>query len=151
MGELMQELHDQIEREVIEKHPTVTQKVCESCADCCSDQVPFTKREFKYYKKKYKNLMKGTVLVPHSEKHFYIQKKRRDSKCVFLKDNLCQIYEDRPLICQLYGVSPLSQCGLEGLTVCPDRSERNRLSKIGRAKSQKFTLAMIEKLSKETK
>jgi Fe-S-cluster containining protein len=36
------------------------------------------------------------------EPYVYLMRKTLDGKCVFLKDSLCDIYEDRPLICRFY-------------------------------------------------
>jgi Fe-S-cluster containining protein len=40
--------------------------------------------------------------IEGQEPYVYLMRKTSDGKCVFLKDNLCAIYEMRPLICVFY-------------------------------------------------
>jgi Fe-S-cluster containining protein len=40
--------------------------------------------------------------IERQEPYAYLMRKTFDGKCVFLKNNLCAIYETRPLICKFY-------------------------------------------------
>jgi len=40
--------------------------------------------------------------IEEQEPYVYLMRKTFDGKCVFLKDNLCAVYEMRPLICRFY-------------------------------------------------
>jgi Fe-S-cluster containining protein len=49
-----------------------------------------------------KNIEVFAEKIKGSEPYAYRMKKNTEGKCVFLKDNLCMIYEARPLICRFY-------------------------------------------------
>jgi Fe-S-cluster containining protein len=49
-----------------------------------------------------KSLHEFAEKVEDFESYSYRMKKTRDGKCVFLRDNVCVIYQLRPLICRFY-------------------------------------------------
>jgi Fe-S-cluster containining protein len=110
--------------------------LCQSCGECCSDNVQFFKSEIKQLKKKYKKFFRGVETIEANEDTFRLVKKSDNNKgdgqnpCVFfnVKGKLCKVYNDRPLICKLYGQSPIASCGYEGYDLLPPISERERLS-----------------------
>ena len=91
------------------KYPKNIRFVCNKCAICCgntekrdrtilllgveaqriSKEIRKTTREF-------------ACKTESSGPYVYQMKKTGEGKCVFLKDNLCAIYEIRPLICRFY-------------------------------------------------
>jgi Fe-S-cluster containining protein len=53
-------------------------------------------------RKTLKNLDEFAEQIEGQEPYAYLMRKTFDGRCVFLKDNLCAIYEIRPLICKFY-------------------------------------------------
>lgn len=53
-------------------------------------------------KKTRKSVVEFAERIEKSEPYIYQMKKSNDGKCIFLKDNLCSIYNIRPLICMFY-------------------------------------------------
>lgn len=59
----------------------------ENCFDCCINSVQFTPEE--------KENMGGYEY---------------DGKCPHLRDGICAVYDDRPFVCRIYGVSEILPC-----------------------------------------
>ncbi|MDD4325348.1 MAG: YkgJ family cysteine cluster protein [Candidatus Bathyarchaeota archaeon] len=82
---------------------------CNGCGLCCGDTEHKT-RHILLLDSEAKNISAHTNLSiekftqeNHSkEPYVYEMKKSDEGKCIFLKDNLCLIYQDRPLICRFY-------------------------------------------------
>lgn len=82
---------------------------CQRCAICCGDtkdrvrSILLLKIEAKRISQK---ILKGVdefaEKVEGCEPYIYRMKKTKDGKCIFLKGNLCTIYQTRPLICVFY-------------------------------------------------
>ena len=82
---------------------------CSKCGLCCGDTI---------LKKRCVLLLRSDAqkIVEHTNqsvnkfarkiygKNPYIFEMRTDGKCIFLKDNQCTIYAQRPLICKFYPV-----------------------------------------------
>jgi Fe-S-cluster containining protein len=82
---------------------------CSKCGLCCGDTARKTRRilllksEAKRIKKA-TNEQIGAFAVENLSTHPYAFEmlKTREGKCVFLKNNECTIYGQRPLICRFY-------------------------------------------------
>lgn len=111
--------------------------LCRTCGECCSDNVRFFKSDIDLLETAYPDRFKFIELISDNEHEFRLRQKGSKStgsgeeKCLFfnLKTMACDAYEHRPLICRLYGQSPIASCGYDGLDRLPDESfERFRLS-----------------------
>lgn len=49
-----------------------------------------------------KAIEKFAEKIENFDPYVYRMKKSADGKCAFLKDNLCMIYQERPLVCRFY-------------------------------------------------
>ncbi len=110
-------------KEVDPNYVPVKPEVCSGCTDCCSDEVPFTLAELDKFSNMHPELVKSKefeYIMDNTSAYI-----KNDGKCVFLKDELCVIYEQRPDICRAYGSSPLAQCGMEGIGYTPNAGERS--------------------------
>jgi hypothetical protein len=82
---------------------------CDQCALCCGD-TPKKIRTILLLKTETDHISQKVLIklnnfaekIEGFEPYAYRMKKTKDGKCVFLKDNLCSIYEVRPLICRFY-------------------------------------------------
>lgn len=97
-------------------------------AECCSDLTPIPHKTFGDNKSKIINEPKEII---DDSSHYVIE--TESHKCVFLnKDYTCNIYENRPPICQKFGdeshpfliCSWMSKCGKER-----SRQEKRRLER----------------------
>jgi len=91
------------------EYPKHVSYVCEKCAICCGDtkervrQILLLKIEAKRISEKTsKEIEEFAEKIKGCEPYVYRMRKTACGKCVFLKDNLCSIYEIRPLICRFY-------------------------------------------------
>lgn len=105
---------------------------CKKCnGDCCGPDVHFSKDEIVELKK-IVSLKKFKVLPienSNSETYMISSKGVRNTKCVFLKNNKCSIYNARPKICKDYGEKIYIQCPYNGLKEIPDSlEERTKLT-----------------------
>jgi Fe-S-cluster containining protein len=82
---------------------------CERCALCCGDtknrvrSILLLRIEAERISQKtLKSVDNFAEKIEGFEPYVYRMKKTNDGKCVFLKDNLCSIYQIRPLICMFY-------------------------------------------------
>ena len=82
---------------------------CNRCAQCCGDtetkprMILLLKNEAERISRKTsKRLDEFAERIVGQEPYVYLMRKTFDGKCVFLKDNLCAVYEMRPLICRFY-------------------------------------------------
>jgi Fe-S-cluster containining protein len=90
-------------------YPRKVRFKCEKCALCCGDTEDRIRRillleiEAKNISKKtHKSVNSFAEKVEGFEPYIYVMKKAENRKCVFLKDDLCTIYQARPLICRFY-------------------------------------------------
>jgi hypothetical protein len=81
---------------------------CERCALCCGDaknrarSILLLRIEAERISQKtLKSVEDFAEKIEEFEPYAYRMKKK-DGKCVFLRDNLCTIYQVRPLICTFY-------------------------------------------------
>jgi Fe-S-cluster containining protein len=82
---------------------------CERCALCCSDTKDRVRSILllrieaeRISRKTLKSVGDFTEKIERTEPYVCRMKKTKDGKCVFLKSNLCSIYQIRPLICMFY-------------------------------------------------
>ena len=82
---------------------------CERCALCCGDtrnrarSILLLRIEVeRILQKILKSIEDFAEKIEGFEPYVYRMKKTKDGKCVFLRDNLCSIYQIRPLICMFY-------------------------------------------------
>lgn len=82
---------------------------CNGCALCCGDTknrirtILLLKLEAdRISKKTSKRIEEFAENIEGSEPYVYRMRKTADGKCVFLRDDLCSVYDVRPLICRFY-------------------------------------------------
>jgi Fe-S-cluster containining protein len=90
-------------------HPKKVRFKCEKCALCCGDTKDRVRRILlleieakRISQKTHKSVDKFAEKLEGFEPYIYMMKKVENGKCVFLKDDLCTIYQTRPLICRFY-------------------------------------------------
>jgi Fe-S-cluster containining protein len=82
---------------------------CIRCGICCGDTKD-KNRHVLLFKTEVEQIVKATgrqifnfaVKIEDNAPYSYEMKKRKNGKCVFLKNNRCTIYSLRPLICRFY-------------------------------------------------
>jgi Fe-S-cluster containining protein len=83
---------------------------CSKCGLCCGD-TPQKTRHILLLKSDAERIVANTkrkistFATENAGKQPYVyemHKKTQDGKCIFLRQNRCAIYEDRPLICRFY-------------------------------------------------
>ncbi|MCW3996570.1 MAG: YkgJ family cysteine cluster protein [Candidatus Bathyarchaeota archaeon] len=82
---------------------------CNRCGLCCGD-TPHKIRHILLLPKEAQMISQQTGLpkqvfskeVPNKDPYFYEMQKSVEGKCFFLKNNQCNIYQIRPLICRFY-------------------------------------------------
>ncbi len=92
------------------KHPKNINFNCNKCGICCGDTDNKTRRILLLkpdadHIANHTNQQICTFARQTPEKNPYIyemKKNPQDGKCIFLKNNQCTIYEQRPLICKFY-------------------------------------------------
>lgn len=78
---------------------------CKQCGRCCGT-VPMTIRMFRRFKDRTTKKYRLEDFGPG-----YVVAITDDDQCVFLdNDNLCLIYNNRPLVCRIYGVNEKLPC-----------------------------------------
>jgi Fe-S-cluster containining protein len=83
---------------------------CQKCGLCCGDTKTHKRHILLLTKEAQqisKTLSKPTkTFAKKTKKHlpyaYEMKKTKKEGKCVFLKNNLCTIYPQRPLICRFY-------------------------------------------------
>jgi len=82
---------------------------CEKCALCCGDtknrvrSILLLRIEAEYISQStLKSVDEFAEKIEGFEPYIYRMRKTEDGKCMFLKGNLCDIYQIRPLICMFY-------------------------------------------------
>lgn len=82
---------------------------CSKCGNCCTALLPLQESEVTRLKK----LIKDRHLKPHKQP---IVVQAIDLTCPFLSDdNLCQIYDERPLICKIFKCNSGGKPSMEDL------------------------------------
>lgn len=103
---------------------------CKKCdGDCCGIDVHFTKEDIARISKSV-SLKKYRIEPVLNGDVFIISTKGiKNTKCVFLKNNKCSIYKDRPEICQHYGTRVYIQCPYNNMDTIPaDKETRTELT-----------------------
>ena len=111
-------------------------KCKKGCSECCGI-VPINEKfwhENKHKATKYKKLMIESGRV------YPITK---DLKCVFLKYNKCQIYDNRPSVCRQFGTNHKGN----PLLMCPYLHEN---SSIRNSKERRYLRKIVDKMFKNT-
>lgn len=88
------------------------------CSHCCSQKVDIARHEAIALVKRAKScdlkidIERLKRQAKHSDHHTsWFNLSKEDRKCVFLKDNLCSVYQDRPLMCRKHFTSdPPENC-----------------------------------------
>lgn len=77
---------------------------CENCAKCCGP-VPVTQNELEHIKTKWRSL-------PLRVRNKIQKQKRERDTCILLdtETKQCTVYEERPLICKMYGMYKGLKC-----------------------------------------
>jgi Fe-S-cluster containining protein len=91
------------------EYPKNVSFVCNQCGRCCGDTEDRV-RHIMLLKTDVASISNELLLKSHEfaekisdfEPYIYEMKKTEDGKCFFLENNLCTIYEIRPLICRFY-------------------------------------------------
>jgi len=89
------------------------------CSSCCHTEVSVSNTEvdliMEYCNKKGIKINKDYLIKQLKSSPGMKRYKAGNSACVFLKDNLCSIYEIRPFVCRIYRVAsnPIN-CSMEG-------------------------------------
>ncbi len=75
------------------------------CSYCCENgDYPLSRLEFEYLKTGIGRLDRVQIkLIIHKAMQI-AEKKETSYKCPLLKDNLCQVYAYRPIVCRTYGL-----------------------------------------------
>jgi Fe-S-cluster containining protein len=91
------------------KFPEDVRFECNRCALCCGDTETKTRMILllkseaeRISRKTLKKINEFAERIEGQEPYVYLMGKTFDGKCVFLEDNLCVVYEMRPLICRFY-------------------------------------------------
>ena len=81
---------------------------CERCGLCCGDtetkirQIFLLKTEAKRISEDSSIEIEEFAEKMEGSEPFVFKMKKKGGKCIFLRDNLCSIYEIRPIICRFY-------------------------------------------------
>ena len=129
---------------------------CSRCGKCCGDTEEKI-RHILLLKSDIDRISKETLLnytefaekSTGTEPYIYELKKTKSGSCFFLKNNLCTIYEIRPLICRFYPF-PLENLGNNKYTFsftkkCPGIGKGSLLKKLF---FQKLFNQMLEAMEK---
>lgn len=109
-AKVVNHLGDEILRLTIKNSPQVAEISCKKgCSACCYQEVIVTHDEAHLLISESKDLNWAEVEmqsgVPHKELPYMTR------KCVFLKNDECSVYENRPVACRKYMVtSPAEKC-----------------------------------------
>ena len=96
---------------------------CINCNECCSINIPLTKKEFKFIKKIVKNnkedLLEFYRLFKEKGGHYLM--------CPFssIETKKCLIYENRPSICKIYHCHNNKKNILDNLDIAVQKREYN--------------------------
>ncbi|MBU7014980.1 MAG: YkgJ family cysteine cluster protein [Theionarchaea archaeon] len=75
---------------------------CVMCGECCcSRSIPLTCEDIKRISR-YRDPKDFVVIF--GERKLVLDRREWDSGCVFLRDGMCTIQEDKPLVCRLYPI-----------------------------------------------
>ena len=85
-----------------------------SCSLCCGLQVSVTPQEAINIYNKYKDLIDWEAVKERKDMTDIEYFRDNNNKCMFLKDNKCSIYQDRPMSCRKYFVQSRPElCGIK--------------------------------------
>jgi Fe-S-cluster containining protein len=86
-------------------YPPDVKWTCTLCGKCCKD-MEGKERRVLLLEKDLKRIMSSVdspgFFSEVSEGQFVGRIKMVDGECIFLRDNVCRVYEVRPLICRMY-------------------------------------------------
>lgn len=73
---------------------------CINCNECCSVNLPLTRKEYKFFKK----VIAVNIKAIRNNYEIFMKKGLYYLRCPFsdLESKQCQIYKDRPTICRIY-------------------------------------------------
>lgn len=73
---------------------------CINCNECCSVNLPLTRKEYKFFKK----VIAVNIKAIRNNYEIFMKKGLYFLRCPFssLENKRCQIYKDRPTICRVY-------------------------------------------------
>jgi hypothetical protein len=97
--------------ELILNYPRGVRFLCTRCTICCRDTPTRTRRILLLEGEAQRiNTLTGQAVLAFAEPsqlevRFPYEMKKADGCCIFLRENSCTIYEDRPLICRCYPFS----------------------------------------------
>jgi Fe-S-cluster containining protein len=80
---------------------------CEQCTTCCKDsdkhirRIKLLEQESITISRKI-NIPIEQFAVPTFDKIYSFEILKNNGKCIFLNNNFCKIYDNRPLVCQFY-------------------------------------------------
>lgn len=86
---------------------------CQRCSKCCTGEVVLTYQDVERIIQKHPDL-KAAILPTLSHRYpglgwifsiFHVGQPDKPGVCFYLKDSTCTIYEERPLVCQIYPFS----------------------------------------------
>jgi Fe-S-cluster containining protein len=80
-------------------------KCITDCNNECCGIVPIPIQKYNIFKRKIKKKIVDTMRL---EGHIVLM--TEDGSCAFLNDKECSIYNNRPMICKLYGTIERLQC-----------------------------------------
>ena len=91
------------------EYPKHVNFLCNKCSRCCSEtedsvrHILLMKTDAQRISNKILiDINEFVEKISGYEPYIYEMKKTEDGKCFFLENNLCSIYEIRPLICKFY-------------------------------------------------
>ena len=82
--------------------------MCNRCALCCGDagertrQILLLKAEINRIAEKTSRSINAFAEEIEGSDPFFYRMRKNGGKCIFLRDNLCSIYDIRPIICRFY-------------------------------------------------
>lgn len=101
------------------KYPEHLRFRCEKCGLCCGN-TRYKSRNILLLEHEIVRISERTSKAAEefsekviNESHFTHRMKKSNGSCMFLKQNLCSIYDTRPIICRFY---PFSLKSIEGNT-----------------------------------
>lgn len=97
---------------------------CSRCGECCSPNIPFTKKELKVIKE---YLETHPDICEEANNNKLIDGENVYIKCTFFKDNKCLIYPVRPLICRQFKCDQCESTMEQNRDAAHKRADYNRI------------------------
>jgi hypothetical protein len=90
-------------------YPRQVYFACERCALCCGDTEQRIRSVFllgieadRIARKTFRNIGEFAEKLQGFGLYVYVMRKTDLGKCIFLRENVCTIYQARPLVCRFY-------------------------------------------------